>query len=124
MKDTVPFGCNSVYSGNGVGGNRFLWNVSSHLQDCNDITSQQTANLHNHHQETQISYCHLTKTYLNCIQIRAINMKYSTVLVTRLIQNVIWAGLILHQGYVPDKCHKNLNRENWTQDSHLKQGIS
>jgi len=24
MKDTMPFGCNAVYSGKGVGGNRFL----------------------------------------------------------------------------------------------------
>jgi hypothetical protein len=61
MRDTMPFGCNVVYSGKGVGGNRFLWNVSSNLQNYNGITSQQTANLHNHHQEPQISQCHLTK---------------------------------------------------------------
>jgi hypothetical protein len=71
----MPFRCNVVYSGKGVGGKRFLWNVSSLLQDYSDITSQQTANLHNHHQEPQISQCHLTKTYLNCIQIRTINIK-------------------------------------------------
>lgn len=78
MKDTIPCGHNIVYSGIGVGGNRFLSNVSSHLQDYNGITSQQTVNLHHHHQEPQISQCHLTKTYLNCIQIRTINIKYST----------------------------------------------
>jgi hypothetical protein len=111
MKDTMPFGCNVVYSGKGAGGKRFLWNVSSHLQDYSDITSQQTINLHNHHQEPQISR-HLTKTYLNCIQIRTINIKYSTALVTRLIQNAIQAGLNLRQGYIPEKHHENLNHEN------------
>jgi len=31
-----------------------------------------------------------------------------TALVTRLIQNVIRAGLVLHQGHVPEKRQENL----------------
>jgi hypothetical protein len=34
------------------------------------------------------------------------------------------AGLILCQGYVPEKCLANRNYAYQTQNSHLKQGIS
>jgi len=36
----------------------------------------------------------------------------------------VQAGLILCQGYILEKCFANQNRENQTQNSHLKQCIS
>ena len=33
-------------------------------------------------------------------------------------------SLVVHQGYFPQYCRANQNCANWTQNSHLKQGIS
>ena len=37
---------------------------------------------------------------------------------------IVQAGLILHQGYIPEKHYANQDHVYWTQNSHLKQCIS
>jgi len=58
---------------------------------------------------------------------QAINNSLCTMVCSPLAKHRIsltQAGLVLRQGYIPEKCRANQNCAKWTQNSHWKQCIS